>query len=284
MKLFLIIILLMLNQRISSQEIQGYDTSNVKYKWDIFYTEENDSLQSLDVYWNSKSEKAKVLLFVHGGGWLSGDKKQYREMAAYLADNGLTVVLINYRLSPQIKFPAHTEDAAAAINWTYNFVNQFNGDKENIYLMGHSAGGHLISLIACDEKFLKKYQLEPGNIAGIITISGVFEIKPQEGGATKKYLGMVFGSEESIWEEASCKTHINEKTKNKTPAFLISWGREEDELIVNESKNIIEEFKTAETKFQSYIFESKDHYVFINELKEKESVFFKKVSQFMSNQ
>jgi arylformamidase len=283
MKLFLITILFILNQQISSHEMPGYDSSNVKYKWDIFYTEKQDSLQSLDVYWNSELENAKVLLFVHGGGWLSGDKKQYREMAASLAGNGMTVVLVNYRLSPQVKFPAHTEDVAAAINWTYTFVNKYNGDKENIYLMGHSAGAHLISLIVCDERYLEKYDLEPSNIAGIITISGVFEIKPQEGGATEKYLGMVFGNDESIWEKASCKTYIDKTTKNKLPAFLISWGREEDELIVNESKNIIEEFKSAGIKFQSYVFKGKDHYTFINELKEKESDFFQKVMRFIGN-
>jgi dienelactone hydrolase len=281
MKLYIITILVILNQCVSSQEIQGYDTSNVKYEWDIYYTEEKDSLQSLDVYWNSKLKNDKVLLFVHGGGWLSGDKKQYREMAAHLAEKGITVVLTNYRLSPKVKYPVHTEDAAAAINWTFNFINNYNGDNKNIYLMGHSAGGHIASLVVCDEKFLTKYNLNLGNIAGAITISGVFEIKPQEGGATEKYLGMVFGNDETIWKKASCKTYINEAAKDKLPGFLISWSNEEEGLIINESKNIIEEFKGAGIKFQSYIFEGKNHYNFINELKNKESGFFEKVMQFM---
>jgi acetyl esterase/lipase len=187
-----LLLFLLFNQQSFSKETKNLDSTNVRHHWDIFYTESKDSLQSLDVYWNSKSKDAKVLMFVHGGGWLSGDKKQYREMASRLAQNGLTVVLINYRLSPKVKFPSHIEDVASAIHWAESSIGTYNGNKENIYLMGHSAGGHLISLLLFDKSYLEKHEMIPGDIAGAITISSVFEIKPQEGGATKKYLEMVF--------------------------------------------------------------------------------------------
>jgi acetyl esterase/lipase len=278
--IFTVIFLFYLSLVAFSQTI-NLDSSNVRHNLDIFYTKNEDSLQSLDVYWNGNSKSAGVLVFVHGGGWLSGDKKQYRKMAANLASNGITVVLINYRLSPKVKFPAHTEDVAAAIHWTSSFIDKYNGDKENIYLMGHSAGAHLISLLVCDEKYLGKYELMPEDVAGAITISGVFEIKPQEGGATKKYLGMVFGDNERIWETASCKKHIDTTTKHKIPPFLISWGKEEEKLIVDESLNFIDVLKESEIKFQSYTFSGRDHYTFRNDLKDVKSNFFKQVMQFM---
>ena len=277
------ILFFLFNPHCFSQESQRIEETNIRHHLDIFYTEKEDSLQSLDIYWNNKTKNAKVLLFVHGGGWLSGDKKQYREMAANLADNGVTVVLINYQLSPLVKFPTHIEDVASAIHWTFSFIKEYNGDIENIYLMGHSAGAHLISLILCDEKYLGKHELKPNDISGAITISGVFEIKPQEGGATKKYLGMVFGNDELIWDSASCKNHID-TTTNKIPPFLISWSKEEEKLIVNESLNIIEEFKNSEINFQSFTFNGKDHYAFKNDLKSVNSIFFDKLMQFMDNQ
>jgi hypothetical protein len=175
-------------------------------------------------------------------------------MASNLASNGITVVLINYRLSPKVKFPAHTEDVAAAIHWTFSVIDKYNGDKENIYLMGHSAGAHLISLLLFDETYLDKHELTPKDITGAISISGVFEIKPQEGGATKKYLGMVFGDNERIWETASCNKHIDTTTKHKIPPILISWGEEEEKLIVNESLNFIDVLKESEIKFILYTF------------------------------
>jgi hypothetical protein len=282
MRLILEIILFVLfNQQSFSQETKSFDSTNVRHHLDIFYAETKDSLQSLDVYWNSKSKDAKVLMFVHGGGWLSGDKKQYREMASSLAENGLTVVLINYRLSPKVKFPSHIEDVASAIYWAKSSIRTYNGNKENIYLMGHSAGGHLISLLLFDKSYLEKHKMIPSDIAGAITISSVFEIKPQEGGATKKYLGMVFGDNETIWENATCKNHIDTETKNKIPLFLISWGKEENKLIVDESQNIINELNDNKIRFQSFTFESKNHYAFKDALTDSSSKFYKTIMQFV---
>jgi hypothetical protein len=150
--------------------------------------------------------------------------------------------------------------------------------------MGHSAGGHLISLILCDEKYLGRHKMVPFDIAGAITISGVFEIKPQEGGATRKYLGLVFGDNETIWERASCKNHIDPTTKNKIPYFMVSWGKEEEKLIVNESLNLIKEFEESQIEFRTYIFEEKDHYAFKNDLEDINNTFFKELMQFMGNQ
>lgn len=105
-------------------------SSGVKHQWDVFYTIDKDSLRSLDVYWNDASKEANVILFVHGGGWLSGDKNAYRDMAANLASRGMTVLLANYRLSPQVTFPAHVEDVASAIAWADTSVAKYNGSSD----------------------------------------------------------------------------------------------------------------------------------------------------------
>ncbi|SMD32760.1 Acetyl esterase/lipase [Reichenbachiella faecimaris] len=280
----ILILVLLFGENSFSQQTKSLDTANVKYHRDIFYTEAKDSLQSLDVYWNSESKNAKVLLFVHGGGWLSGDKRQYGEMATHLAAQGLTAVVVNYRLSPLVKFPAHTEDVASAINWTNQFIRNYNGDRNKIYLMGHSAGGHLVSLIALDGRYLKKHKLKAKSIQGVLTISAAFEIKPQEGGATKKYLGMVFGDDENVWNQASCTSYVESKSIGKViPRFLISWGKHENSLITKESLNMMKEFEDNGIKVQTHIFDTKDHYAFVNELKNERSPFFGKVTQFMDH-
>jgi len=281
--IFILDSLILPGAALMSADRPGLDSANVKYVYDIFYNENQDTLQSLDVFWNRNSKGSKVLVFVHGGGWLSGDKNEYRELASYLASNGITVVLINYRLSPMVKFPSHIEDVSAAIHWVFTSINNYSGDNQSIYLMGHSAGAHLISLILCDDEYLGKYEMMPENIAGAITLSGVFEIKPQEGGATKKYLGMVFGENESIWERASCKNSIDATTKYKIPPFLICWGTEEEKLIADESLNIINEFKRSGIKFQTFNFNGSDHYAFKNDLTNPSSDFFKQVMQFIEN-
>jgi len=258
---------------------ESFDTE-IKRQWDIFYTPAKDSMQSVDVYWNDASENANVILFVHGGGWLSGDKKEYRDMAADLARLGMTVILLNYRLSPKVKFPAHVEDVAAAIAWAHTSLKKYNGDPEKIFLMGHSAGCHLITLAVCDKQYLEKYGLNQNNINGLITISGVFEIKTQEGGATKNYLGMVFGDDEKVWGDATCQSHIN-KSKNDLPPFLVTWGEKEDDLLKNESLNIISAFKSAGVMYQTFVFEGSDHNAFVTALQDKENSFSKKLMEFI---
>lgn len=254
--------------------------SNVNKKLDIFYTGEKDTLRSVDVFWSNDSKDANVIVFVHGGGWLSGDKKQYREMAMSLASRGMTVVLVNYRLSPQAKFPVHLEDVCAAISWAYNSVTNYNGDPDRIFLMGHSAGGYLITMAVCDDQYLNLYNLTPTDIAGIITISGVFEIKTQEGGATKKYLGMVFGDNEEIWKEATCQNYINE-SRNDLPPMLSSWTEGEDDLIKNESLNLIEVLSNAGLQFQTFVFEGNDHNAYVTKLQDPESNFSKELAEFI---
>lgn len=256
-------------------------SSGVKHQWDVFYTNDKDSLRSLDVYWNDASEEANVILFVHGGGWLSGDKNAYRDMAAKLAGQGMTVILANYRLSPRVKFPAHVEDVAASIAWAATSVVKYNGSPTKMYLMGHSAGGHLVSLAVCDEQYLGRHDLAPSNVAGLITISGVFEIKPQEGGATKKFLGMVFGDDEEVWSQATCQTHI-EKSKSGLPPLLVAWVEGEGDLIKNESLNIIRSLKTAGLKYQSFVFEGNEHNAFVTALQDSESGFSKELRAFIA--
>lgn len=280
--LFVIVLLLSLEHPLYSRA-HTPDSVNIGQVLDVFYTEGEDTLQSLDVYWNRNSKNASVLMFVHGGGLLSGDKKQYREMAFHLAKNGMTVVLVNYRLSPTVKFPAHVEDVATAIYWARCFIKEYNGDSNSIYLMGHSAGGYLISLILCDKHYLEEYGMVPNDISGVVVLSGVFEIKSQDGGATKAYLGMTFGDDERIWENASCKTHIDTTTKNNIPPFLISWGAGEGRLIINESKNFTDILNNTGVTFQTFIFNDRNHYAFKSDLMNSESEFFKRINFFMTN-
>jgi len=254
--------------------------TEVNRELDIFYTDEKDTLRSVDVFWSNNSNDANVIVFVHGGGWLSGDKKQYREMAESLASSGMTVVLVNYRLSPKVKFPTHLEDVCAALAWTINSVSNYNGDPNKIFLMGHSAGGYLITMAVCDDEYINLYDIAPSDIAGIITISGVFEIKTQEGGATKKYLGMVFGSDEEIWKEATCQNYINE-SRNDIPQILISWTEDENDLIKNESLSLIDALNTAGLQYQTFVFEGSDHNAYVTKLQDPESNFSKEFAEFI---
>lgn len=95
-----------------------------------------------------KSARWPVVLCVHGGGWLSGDKWTMNRHAHELAQKGIAAVSMNYRLAPQSKFPAQVDDVREALIWIVQNADEYSLDTDNIGLFGYSAGGHLVSLVA----------------------------------------------------------------------------------------------------------------------------------------
>lgn len=107
-------------------------------------------LNLLDVYEpaEKKGEKLPVIVVVHGGGWVYGDKERYRYYAADLAKRGFRVVCYSYRLAPEYKFPASFEDTNRVIEWMYDNAEKYAFDMANVFFAGDSAGGHMAGLYA----------------------------------------------------------------------------------------------------------------------------------------
>ncbi len=120
---------------------------------------------------------APVLFFVHGGAWKSGDKSDYRELGnTFAGTHGFVTVVVNYRLSPEVKHPAHVQDVAGAFAWTYKKISKYGGDPQRITIFGHSAGGHLVSLLAADASYLKAHRISTGKIRGGVSMSGRYDL------------------------------------------------------------------------------------------------------------
>ncbi len=123
-------------------------------------------------------DRAGVVVFFHGGNWRSGDKGDYRFVADAFASRGFIVVLPNYRLYPEATFPTFVEDAAAAVRWTIDHAAALGGDPERVYLMGHSAGAHLVALLTLDERYLRGVGLERGAVRAAAALSGPYDFVP----------------------------------------------------------------------------------------------------------
>lgn len=114
-----------------------------------------------------------VLLFFHGGGWTHGHKEWMSMMAGALNQRGITLVSAGYRLAPEHLFPAGLHDCEAALQWVHGHLREFGGDERQLFVGGHSAGGHYASLLALGG--------ERSLIAGCLPISGVFHFGPGSG-------------------------------------------------------------------------------------------------------
>jgi acetyl esterase/lipase len=138
-----------------------------------------DPRQRLDVYSPRRATNRPVVIFWYGGSWVKGKKSDYRFVGTTLAERGFVTVLPDYRLYPQVAFPAFDEDGARAVAWVEQHVQEFGGDPHRIILMGHSAGGHTAAFLAFNHEFLRKFGADPNSIAGLVGLSGTYVLVPE---------------------------------------------------------------------------------------------------------
>ena len=138
-----------------------------------------DPRQRLDVYAPRQAANRPVVIFWYGGSWVKGKKSDYRFVGTTLAERGFVAVLPDYRLYPQVSFPAFDEDGARAVAWVEQHVQEFGGDPHRIVLMGHSAGGHTAAFLAFNHEFLRKFAADPNSIVGLVGLSGTYVLVPE---------------------------------------------------------------------------------------------------------
>jgi acetyl esterase/lipase len=139
----------------------------------------DSSKRQLDLFLPRGLKDYPVVLLVHGGFWMTGDNRccgLYPSVASFLARHGLGIALPNYRLSPGVKHPEHIKDVARAFAWVHAHIAEYGGCPDKMVVAGHSAGGHLVTLLATDETWLKAEGLRPTDIKGVIATSGVYHI------------------------------------------------------------------------------------------------------------
>ncbi|KAL0488225.1 kynurenine formamidase [Acrasis kona] len=122
-----------------------------------------------------------VLVFVHGGSWSRGDRSHrwfdvYGNLAKYFAKAGYVVVVAGYRLSPEVQHPTHCEDVAQCLKFVKLKIKTYNGNPDLVFLMGHSAGGHICASLVLNTAFLDKVDLDHTFIKGCVTVSGVYDV------------------------------------------------------------------------------------------------------------
>jgi acetyl esterase/lipase len=149
---------------------------------DILYYKGEDAdgtRHRLDLFLPKGVSSCPVVMLVHGGVWMVGNNRcsgLYTSVGEFLAGQGVAVALPNYRLSPGVKHPEHVKDVARAFAWVHSHIAKFGGCPEQIFLAGHSAGGHLVALLASDERYLNEFGLRTADVKGVITFSGVCDI------------------------------------------------------------------------------------------------------------
>ena len=206
-------------QRTASSTLQlAYQTeSGLSYRLDSepdVYARERCKL---DVYHPGGASAVPTVIWFHGGGLTGGN----RSIPSALKGQGITVVAVDYRLSPKAKAPAYIEDAAAAVAWTFKNIARYGGDTNRIFLSGHSAGGYLASLVTLDRRWLAVHGVDPDRLAGLVPFSGQsithFAIREERGLARTR----------PLIDDLAPVYHV----RNDAPPILLISGDRNHELL-----------------------------------------------------
>lgn len=126
----------------------------------------------------TSAHEAPVLLFIHGGYWRALDKSDHSFLAESFTREGALVVVPNYDLCPRVTIESIALQCTRALAWTWQHVGEYGGDRRRIAVVGHSAGGHLATMLACCDWSRVDADLPPRPLRGALSISGLFDLEP----------------------------------------------------------------------------------------------------------
>lgn len=183
----------------------------------------HDDRQKLDVYTpDTPAPGAPVVVFFYGGSWQEGNKDGYKFVGQALASRGITAVLPDYRLWPQVKFPAFVNDGAAAVAWTQRHIGDYGGKTCHLFVAGHSAGAQIAGLLATDGDYLSAVGLSIHDLNGFIGMSGPYDFLP----ITDPVLQKIFAPK-SNWPASQPIHFVN---GDEPPMLLLHGGADETVL------------------------------------------------------
>ncbi len=143
--------------------------------------------QRFDVYLpgNSLAEADKVVgsplvIFIYGGSWNSGSRSDYRFAGEALAAQGFTVMVVDYRLYPEVRYPDFLQDCAKAVAYGLEHARQLGADPRRVFLYGHSAGAYNVAMLALDPRWLRAVGHAPDELAGWVGLAGPYNFLPIE--------------------------------------------------------------------------------------------------------
>ena len=142
-------------------------------KLDVPYADAPHERQKLDIYAPPDARNLPVVFWIHGGGWVTGDKSEVQLKPQAFVDRGFVFVSTNYRMLPDdVPMETIVGDVADSLGWVHDHVAEYGGDPNRILVMGHSAGAQLAALICIDERYLKRAEVPFSVLKGCVPVDG----------------------------------------------------------------------------------------------------------------
>ena len=241
-------------------------------------------LNRLDIYIpEPSSNKAKlskpVVVFFYGGCWggcYTGFKEDYLFVGQALTNEGFVAVLADYRRYPEVRFPGIIDDARRAVEWVKANIENYGGDSDNMFLMGHSAGAHLAAMLTLNETYLSAETLN--GISGFIGLAGPYDFLP----FTKSYQREVFAPE-AAYPQSQPINFVD----GAEPSLLLLYGNDDETVKPRNIINLAEKARRMGGKVEPHYYDGIDHAGLLGSLsiplRNRESV-LADITRFIANQ
>ena len=191
--------------------------------------------EHLDIF-PAKQADAPVMVFIHGGYWRANSSKKFSFVATGLVEAGITTVVLNYALCPTVTIDEIVRQARAAVVWVSEHIEAYNGDSDQIYVAGHSAGGHLTGMLLTTN-WEKEYGKPADLIKGAIAISGLFDLAPFPYTWLQPKLQLTWGQV----RRNSPIRHLPEAA----PPLIVTYGGEEPPEMQRQSSAFLRAWRDA---------------------------------------
>jgi acetyl esterase/lipase len=187
--------------------------------------------QKLNLYRSDRPRAdGKAVIFFYGGSWDSGSKGDYLFVAQALTANGYTVIIPDYRIYPEVRFPAFVQDGAQAVRWASDRVG-----SGKLFVMGHSAGAHIALMLMTDTPYLQAAGVDRMTLPGVVGRSGPYDFLP----LTSAKLIDIFGSANNPDMEAITFA------KAPLPPALLIHGTADDTVYPRNSQHLAAAWRKA---------------------------------------
>lgn len=214
--------------------------------------------QKLDLYLPiGTPAPAPVFVFFYGGAWTSGTRGFYRFVGEAFAARGIVTAVADYRLHPEVGFPAFLLDSARAVRWTLDNAPRYGGDSGRLFVGGHSAGAYNAAMVAFDPRYAAAAGFAIDRISGFVGMAGPYDFLPLTGRTTRA----VFG-----WPDTSPATQpINVVSAGAPPALLL-YARHDNLVGPHNSENLARRLRELGTAVQVVPYETLGHRTLVGSL------------------
>jgi len=191
-----------------------------------------------------------VLVFFYGGAWNSGRRRDYAWAARALAAQGFLVVAPDYRLHPEVVYPAFLEDAALAVRWAIEHAGRLGGDPARLSLAGHSAGAYIAAMLALDPSWLAAAGVAPGAVKAFAGLCGPYAFLPLDGPITTRTFGHVADLP---------ATQPTSFARASAPAAFLATGENDHTVRPRNTRKLAKALREAGAVVEEQVYPGLDH-------------------------